>query len=29
VILISIAYTSATIQGQIIKQLGVQKYVGR
>jgi hypothetical protein len=29
IILISIAYTSATIQGQIIKRRGVQKYVGR
>ncbi len=29
VILVSIAYTSATIQGQIIKRRGVQNYVGR
>jgi thiamine kinase-like enzyme len=29
VILIAIAYTSATIQGQEIKRKGIQKYVGR
>lgn len=29
IILISLAYTSATIHGQIIKRRGVQKYVGR
>ena len=29
ILLISIAYTSATIQGQEIKRKGVQKYVGR
>lgn len=29
ILLISIAYTSATIQGQEIKRLGIQKYVGR
>lgn len=29
IILISIAYTSATLHGQKIKQMGVQKYVGR
>lgn len=29
VLLIAIAYSSATIQGRIIKEIGVQKYVGR
>lgn len=29
ILLISIAYTSATIQGQEIKRFGIQKYVGR
>ncbi len=29
VLLIAIAYTSATIQGQQIKRKGIQKYVGR
>lgn len=29
ILLISIAYTSATIQGQEIKRKGIQKYVGR
>lgn len=29
ILLISIAYTSATLQGQEIKRLGIQKYVGR
>ncbi len=29
ILLIAIAYTSATIQGQQIKRLGIQKYVGR
>jgi hypothetical protein len=29
ILLISIAYTSATIQGQQIKRQGIQKYVGR
>ncbi len=29
ILLIAIAYTSATIQGQQIKRKGVQKYVGR
>jgi hypothetical protein len=29
IILIAIAYTSATIQGQEIKRKGIQKYVGR
>ncbi len=29
ILLIAIAYTSATIHGQQIKQKGVQKYVGR
>lgn len=29
ILVISIAYTSATIQGQKIKQKGIQKYVGR
>ncbi len=29
ILLIAIAYTSATIHGQEIKQKGVQKYVGR
>ncbi len=29
ILLIAIAYTSATIQGQQIKRKGIQKYVGR
>lgn len=29
ILLIAIAYTSATMQGRKIKQMGVQKYVGR
>lgn len=29
IILIAIAYTSATMHGKEIKQMGVQKYVGR
>lgn len=29
ILLIAIAYTSATLQGQQIKRKGVQKYVGR
>ncbi len=29
ILLIAIAYTSATIQGQEIKRKGIQKYVGR
>ena len=29
ILLISIAYTSATIQGQEIKRKGIQKYIGR
>ncbi len=29
ILLIAIAYTSATIQGQQIKRFGIQKYVGR
>ncbi len=29
ILLIAIAYTSATIQGQKIKRKGIQKYVGR
>ncbi|BDI19276.1 hypothetical protein ANSO36C_50780 [Nostoc cf. commune SO-36] len=29
ILLISLAYTSATISGQKIKRMGVQKYVGR
>ncbi len=29
ILLISLAYTSATISGQKIKRIGVQKYVGR
>ncbi len=29
ILLIALAYTSATLQGQQIKRLGVQKYVGR
>ncbi|QFS50218.1 putative transposase [Nostoc sphaeroides CCNUC1] len=29
ILLISLAYTSATISGQKIKRMGIQKYVGR
>ena len=29
ILLIALAYTSATIQGQEIKRKGVQKYIGR
>jgi hypothetical protein len=29
ILLISLAYTAATISGQKIKRMGVQKYVGR
>ncbi len=29
VLLIAIAYTTATMQGRKIKQMGIQKYIGR
>jgi len=29
VLLIAIAYTTATIQGRKMKQMGIQKYIGR